>query len=479
MLEIIITFHILNIMSADTSEQEYLTFPIKTNTLISLLVQNGYSPADAREAAVRWLNDAITQGYIEFPFRRFILEKPEILMGHLKAYIPHPIVDDKYYLVGYNSKLERKLYSPFLFRGHPTYILSTNAEYQNIDDLSDIFIEDIRLKTHRPNEHSVMDYWVRDDLRQEYLRKVLYGNPPTSRWKLKPSEVLDYASLRNVLYYMTFESKQFRPTWAKSLLALIGIYGPPLTVGGPGRSFTDPIPRILDISAGWGDRLLTAMAINADYLGFDPDKELQVGHDNMIAMFGDPLRHRVIYKPFEEATAEEIGTEYDVMLTSPPYFTTELYPGENQSTDKFPDYVQWMNGFMFPSLIKSWNALKLGGYLMLHLSDPSYPQGERRNPNDTLYLAEPTNLFIEDYLPGSSYQGVIGVCSEKGANDEDVPESRQETIKKGPVRPVWVWQKLEPGSRNILQWNPRVSRSLSALYPNIVRGVTFPYKPRR
>lgn len=475
-----------------SAESGYLTFPIKTQDLIAILVQNGYSPTDAREAAVQWLNNAIIEGYIEFPFRRFFLEAPQVLMAHLKAYVPHPVVDDKYYLVGYNSKLERKLYSPFLFRGHPTYILSTNAEYQNIDDLSDIFIEDIRLKTHRPNENSVMDYWVNDDLRQEFLRKVLYGNPPTSRWKLKPSEVLDYASLRNVLYYMTFESKQFRPTWAKSLLALVGIYGPPLTPGGPGRLPELPPPRILDMSAGWGDRLLTAMAIDADYLGFDPDTELQNGHSEMIAMFGNPERHRVIYKPFEEATAEEIGTGYDVMLTSPPYFETELYPGDNQSTDKFPEYVAWMNGFLFPSLIKSWNALKMGGYLMLHLSDPSYPQGERRagEARDTLYLAEPTNLFIEDYLPGSSYQGVIGVCSEKGADDnkEDggvtndlgaVAGSQREAIKKGPVRPVWVWQKLESGSRDILRWNPRVHRSLAGLYPNIVRGVTFPYKPRR
>lgn len=419
----------------------YITFPFQTAELLKAF--NG----DA-EAAIQFLNDRIVDETIPFPFRALFSNSPEVMMAELKAYTPHPRTE-KYFMKGVTSKVKPPLYTPYLFRGKPTYISSSDKEYATIDDLSDLFIEHIRLQTHRPGEPSVMDFWTREDLRREYLNKLIHGNPPDSRWKLPPTEVIDYPSMRNVLYYTTFESKQFRPTWAKSILSLLGVVGPGL------RPKDAPRPKILDISAGWGDRLLTAMAIDADYLGFDPDTELKEGHDRMIQMFGDPTRHRIIYKPFEEATAEEIGTGYDVMLTSPPYFTTELYPGQNQSTSKFPDYVAWMNGFLYTSLLKAWNALKEGGYFAIHISDPEYPKG--------IILAEPTNLFIEDYLPGSSYEGVIGVAGE-------VSPSRPS------ARPVWIWQKLSPNSTNRKRWNPRVQRTLNGLYPDITHGVTFPLK---
>ena len=234
---------------------------------------------------------------------------------------------------------------------------------------------------------------------------------------------------------MTFESKQFRPTWAKGLLTLMKI---------PAKG------KVLDISAGWSDRLLTAISMDMDYLGFDPNTKLIPGHEAVISMFGDPSRHRVIYKPFEDATPEEIGTGYDVVLTSPPYFTTEIYSEDpTQSVSRYPDYVAWMNRFLFPSLQKAWNALKPDGYLALHLSDPR-----------GLMLAEPTNLFIEEYLPNASYEGIIGVTGVKGEG-----------------RPVWIWMKKSSGIPNV--WNPRVRRSLSALYPDITHDKLFPGRRRR
>ena len=35
----------------------------------------------------------------------------------------------------------------------------------------------------------------------------------------------------------------------------------------------------------------------------------------------------------------------DAVLFSPPYFDLELYPSEGQSTDSFPDYQSWLNGY--------------------------------------------------------------------------------------------------------------------------------------
>ena len=69
--------------------------------------------------------------------------------------------------------------------------------------------------------------------------------------------------------------------------------------------------------------------------------------------------------------------------------------------------------FLFVSLEKAWDLLEIGGYLLLHLGD-----------TETIRIAEATNLFIEEYLSGSYWRGVIGVGGESGFR-----------------RPVWVWEK--------------------------------------
>lgn len=404
------------------AEPQYVTFPFNVAQLTEAL--------GSQDAVIDFLDVNIANSTIPFPFRRLFLQESKIMMENLKAYVPK-IIEEKYFLKSYVSKSKPKLFFPPNFQGKETYIYSSDDDYAKIDDFSDIFMEDVRLQTHRPDTPSVFDYWLQPELRREYLKKLLIGDPKS---KLAPATTIDFPSLREALYHMTFESKQFRPTWAKGLLTLMKI---------------PPKGKMLDISAGWGDRLLTAISMDLDYLGFDPNTKLISGHEAIIKMFGDSARHRVVYKPFEDATPEEIGSDYDVVLTSPPYFTTEIYSEDPaQSTARYPAYVDWMNRFMFPSLQKAWNALKPDGYLALHLSDPR-----------GLMLAEPTNLFIEEFLPSASYEGVIGV-----------------TGIKCEARPVWCWRKAS-GTPNI--WHPRVKRSLSALYPDITHDRNFPCRRRR
>lgn len=159
----------------------------------------------------------------------------------------------------------------------------------------------------------------------------------------------------------------------------------------------------MDISAGWGDRLLAAIVNNNEYLGFDPNTALNVGHDQMISMFGDANRHKIIYLPFEDVTSEDIGNDYDAVLSSPPFLNVEIYhESPLQSNNKFPHVTSWLKGFLFTSLLKAWNALNPNGYLIIHMGDVK-----------GLQITEPMNLYIEDYLPGSSYEGIIGVSGER------------------------------------------------------------------
>ena len=42
--------------------------------------------------------------------------------------------------------------------------------------------------------------------------------------------------------------------------------------------------RVLDFTAGWGARLIAAMALDIDYIGIDSNKSLKPGYDKLIAL---------------------------------------------------------------------------------------------------------------------------------------------------------------------------------------------------
>lgn len=347
-------------------------------------------------------------GAIWFPYRRYFHLKPCTMFSNLVFDDLNPTYEP-YKLVSYFPS--GGLYLPPRFRGKPVSISTEENTYNSVDALSDYFIEDVRLKAKRyDQEYSIDEMWKRPEGLDMIFRRALEDPEITP------------CSLRDSIYYVFPETQVFSPSWAKAIIKLV--LGP-YTIN----------KKWLDISAGWGDRLLTAISLDMIYTGFDPNKELIPGHSEMIDIFGDRSRQQVIYEPFEKATIPQ--NEYDVVFTSPPYFTVEEYVKnqEGQSTVEYPDFIQWMTKFLFASLSKAWDHLKDGGYLILHISDTKIVK-----------FAEPTNLFIEDYLTDSSWEGVIAVKRPTG-----------------PPRPVWVWKKSSGKKR----WNPSKLRSLQVLYPEL------------
>lgn len=366
------------------------------------------------ETTVDDLIPLIRSGVIWFPFQRYYRSDPWTLFNNLKT-LRLQTSDRDFYLRSYYPR--HNTYLPPLFRGKPLSIMGSRDTYLKADVLSDFFIEDYRLEAKRyDQEHSILECWNNNECIREILTNAL------KKPQITPS------SLRDTLYETIPEAKVFNPTWARELL--FQVMGENLV----GKKW-------LDISAGWGDRLLTAMSLDMDYVGFDPNYNLWPGHSQMIQCFGNPKRHKVIYEPFEKGEIPE--GEYDVVLSSPPYFNLEEYAKgqEGQSIVSFPKQEQWMVRFLFVSLFKAWDRLKIGGYLILHLGDAK-----------TIMTAEAANLFIENHLPGSSWEGLIGLAGEAGY-----------------PRPVWVWKKVLPSERKI--WNPNktVNRTLQEVYPEITK----------
>ena len=343
----------------------------------------------------------VRSGEIWFPFQRYFRGNPRELFENLKT-IELPVTYGPYRLRSYYPQYGT--YMPPQFRGVPTTIEGINS-YAKADVLSDLFIEHIRLKSRRYDQiRSILECWIVDSCLKEILLAALQKDHITPQ------------TLRATIYETIPETRIFNPTWAIAALKLV-----------MGLNLTRK--RWLDMSAGWGDRLLAAMALDMDYIGFDPNIELQPGHNEMISSFGDPKRHRIIYEPFEKATIPD--GPYDVVFSSPPYFTIEEYaPGqEGQSIVSYPSYNQWMVWFLFASLTKAWENLKEGGYLILHLGDAK-----------TIKTTEPANIFIENNLPGASWEGVIGMKGESGF-----------------PRPIWVWRKVHKGAPK-RTWEPMGTR---------------------
>lgn len=367
---------------------------------------------DVYEKATNHLVKLVRDGTIYFPYNRYFQLPPQELFNNLKE-IDLQLDNKPYRLYSYYPLY--KTYLPPKFRGNYKVIMASDQSYELADVISDYYVEHIRLKAKRyDQEQSILECWKIDSCLAKVFKTALN------------QEEINPKTLRQAIYDTIAETKVFNPTWAKALLKLV--LGKDLA----GKKW-------LDISSGWGDRLITAMAMDMSYLGYDPNVELQEAHSQMIADFGDPNKHKVIYEPFETANIPD--NDYDVVLSSPPYFNLEDYaPNQTgQSIVTYPTFDKWMVYFLFKSLKKAWDKLKIGGYLILHLGDAK-----------TIVTVEATNIFIEKYLLGSSWEGVIGLQGTAGY-----------------ARPVWVWKKATQATKKIWTSKTNTSRTLYATYPNL------------
>lgn len=278
-----------------------------------------------------------------------------------------------------------------LFRGQYTLIQATSDDNKSIDSLTNHFTESERIKSRKKFSIPVIDI-LKDEKSSQKI------------WEFLISERLPVTdeSIRDVIYQIGNEPTTFRLTWAKSLITTV--YG---------GYISDANLLILDMSAGWGDRLITAISMNAKYIGFDPNIKLKDGHDRIIKLFGNSTDHRIRYEPFESANLEDFHHKVDIVFTSPPFFDLEVYSDDStQSINRYPNSRDWVNNFLIKSLDKSWDTLKDGGYLILHISDLR-----------DLPLCEIVYNHMKS-VTRSKFEGIIGVSGTKGK-----------------ASPVWIWKK--------------------------------------
>lgn len=285
----------------------------------------------------------------------------------------------------------------------PTILLFDNSNYLKYDLISDYFQEQERIKCKRKNTLvSPYNYWFNN--KKNNLSEII---------KIcikKFNGVINSYTLNESLYLLTNECSQFRPTVLVSIIKMFG-----------GRK------RILDLSAGWGDRLIGAIAAKVDYyFGADPNTNLHKGYKNIIKFFNvNPKRFIIKDSGFENVKIQMPPNNYkfDLIMTSPPYFDLEIYSDNKRQSILYRRKNEWLNKFMFPSLKKAWKVLEINGILALNINNKT-----DTNKGDG-YVEDIIN-YVNNF-EDSNFRGCISYADYK----------KNTNILRNP-QPIWIWIKI-------------------------------------
>lgn len=150
------------------------------------------------------------------------------------------------------------------------------------------------------------------------------------------------------------------------------------------------VKRWLDPSSGWGDRLLAALNYGCEYQGYDPNTAMHASYQKMINFFAANKKEKysVATTPFERARPKR--EYYDLVFTSPPFFTLEIYSKEEtQCNISHPSLELWLENFMFPLIDTAYQSLVKDGHLALYISDYKGTKYVKRCQD---YIAEHTEF---------------------------------------------------------------------------------------
>jgi hypothetical protein len=167
--------------------------------------------------------------------------------------------------------------------------------------------------------------------------------------------------------------------------------------------------RILDISAGWGDRLIGAMAQNIDYIGIDSNTSLKKPYTQMINDFKNKSSSKVnmIFKKSQDVDYSKLPP-YDLIFTSPPYFDLEKYEG----MELYDSKEEFIDKYWRPTIEPAYKYLQSGGRMVLN-------------------------------MPEEMYQSIVGVIG-KASSKIKMPIANRDNWKKDGVKKfeyMYVWDK--------------------------------------
>jgi len=292
--------------------------------------------------------------------------------------------------------------------------------------ISDIVIDAPRTGNEASNYYHQENRWKCDYKGIPSPYRVWHGDKYmmsmlNALWTLK-YKVIGNPEFRTTLSMRKYIASQFKPLAARCFYELFNA------------------KRVYDPSSGWGDRVAGFMATKGAefYCSTDPNSSLYEGYAAEVKRYrqkGQEIEMHCHGSELPKGMRKRYGYKVDTVFTSPPYFNAEQYSDDpGQSFRKFGEIDAWLEGFLFPSLKNSWDALTdegdRGGILAMNIADIYN--------NDTMErgeICDPMNDYIGT-LKGARYLGCIGLRLAKR------PQSGALEGKEGAsIEPIWLWAK--------------------------------------
>lgn len=271
---------------------------------------------------------------MDYPYYRYYYKLNKENSKELKKLIKNY----KAYIIKKNIPYNLKKYSLTKYENEYFIIKENYLDTYIINNLTDYFSENVRIKCKFGNNISLYDYWQKNKDLEIYKNKDIFH-------------------LRETIYFNIRGCNNFRITVALAILDYFKV-----------KSW-------LDISAGWGDRLLSAIFYKVNlYVSSDPNLDLFPCYNEMINTFVTKSKKKnfIIYpNGFLEAPINH--NNFDVVFSSPPFFTLEKYSTHKEnSITKYNNEKDWCDNFLVKSLIKAYNHLKKNGHIILYMGGSEY-----------------------------------------------------------------------------------------------------------
>jgi 16S rRNA G966 N2-methylase RsmD len=203
---------------------------------------------------------------------------------------------------------------------------------------------------------SPLDVFWDDDALKRVLTRACHLRPHRRCWC--PSELRMLLSLHN-----RGRVSNFRPTVARTLA----------------DAFSNNKGRVLDFCAGYGGRYLGIGSLPRHYFGIDVShiriRRLTAMSNRLRGML--PSTSEFVVGQAESVLRDLPSREFDLVLTSPPYFRHEHYDGSaGQCRYEYKSYQDWLTHFLVVVLADSYRCLRRGGMLVVNVANAGrYPIG--------------------------------------------------------------------------------------------------------
>ena len=173
---------------------------------------------------------------------------------------------------------------------------------------------------------------------------------------------------------------------------------------------------VWDMCSGWGGRLLGSLSSNRKikYIGTDTNLSLKGHYENLGQFYNTNCNgdneFEIHYEPCETFNKNKTFQKYkgkgNLCFTSPPYFGREIYSmDKDQSCIKYPNYNDWLDGFMKPMINNCRDFLKPNSHMILNVLDVKM--------GDKDFIPLEQNTIELSMRQGFKYQGKIDMVMSK------------------------------------------------------------------